>query len=307
MRPRSILLLVALAVGLTVLVVVQWRRHASPGSHEPIVLPPAAVVTSAAATAAVADASSTGAVAATVVDLAPLNELRTLIREDKLGEARQKAMDLLSATSNSAAAAQIEELLGGVHVKLVMAPYAMPEKVDYVVAKGDSVAKIAQKYGTTVDLVMKANNLAKPNLIKVGDRYRVFTGKFSITVNKTRNELLLQMNGAFFKRYRVGTGKFGRTPAGAYVISERIVDPPWWRSDGRQIPYGDKENILGTRWMALKATGTTADARGYGIHGTWDESTIGKSESAGCVRLKNQDVEELFALVPVGTTVAIEE
>jgi lipoprotein-anchoring transpeptidase ErfK/SrfK len=47
--------------------------------------------------------------------------------------------------------------------------------------------------------------------------------------------------------------------------------------------------------------------KGYGIHGTWDKDSIGKAESAGCIRLRNEDVEELFLLVPVGTPVRIEE
>jgi lipoprotein-anchoring transpeptidase ErfK/SrfK len=59
--------------------------------------------------------------------------------------------------------------------------------------------------------------------------------------------------------------------------------------------------------MTLRATGSTPDVRGYGIHGTWDESTIGKSESAGCIRMKNRDVEELYVLLPPGTPVTIGE
>jgi lipoprotein-anchoring transpeptidase ErfK/SrfK len=47
--------------------------------------------------------------------------------------------------------------------------------------------------------------------------------------------------------------------------------------------------------------------RGYGIHGTWEPGTIGKQASAGCVRLGNADVEELFIIIPVGTPVTIVE
>jgi len=73
------------------------------------------------------------------------------------------------------------------------------------------------------------------------------------------------------------------------------------------IPYGDKENVLGTRWISLTATGQTPKVRGYGIHGTWEPDTVGKQASAGCVRLLNPDVEELFLIVPMGTPVTIVE
>jgi len=47
--------------------------------------------------------------------------------------------------------------------------------------------------------------------------------------------------------------------------------------------------------------------RGYGIHGTWEPETIGKAASAGCIRLLNSEIEELFNLVPLGTEVTIAE
>ena len=57
--------------------------------------------------------------------------------------------------------------------------------------------------------------------------------------------------------------------------------------------------------MSIKATGKTPPVKSLGIHGTWDDDSIGKRESAGCVRMHNKDVEEVFALVPVGTPVQI--
>ena len=42
-------------------------------------------------------------------------------------------------------------------------------------------------------------------------------------------------------------------------------------------------------------------AKGYGIHGTNVPSSIGKAASHGCVRMRRQDLEELFEMVMVGT------
>ena len=115
---------------------------------------------------------------------------------------------------------------------------------------------------------------------------------------------MLFLNGKFFKRYAVGTGQYGKTPVGDFIISDKIINPPWWRPDGKLIPFGDTNNVLGTRWMALSTPDGTGP-RGYGIHGTWQPDTIGKQASAGCIRLLNSEVEELFMLVPVGTPVNI--
>ncbi|MNW66472.1 putative L,D-transpeptidase YkuD [compost metagenome] len=43
----------------------------------------------------------------------------------------------------------------------------------------------------------------------------------------------------------------------------------------------------------------------YAIHGTNEPDSIGKDESLGCIRMKREDVEELFAMVPMGTKVQI--
>jgi lipoprotein-anchoring transpeptidase ErfK/SrfK len=66
-------------------------------------------------------------------------------------------------------------------------------------------------------------------------------------------------------------------------------------------PYGTNQRkykgVLGTHRLLL--------GDGYGIHGTDDPSSIGRSVSHGCVRLRNEDIEHLYRIVPVGTPVFI--
>ena len=166
----------------------------------------------------------------------------------------------------------------------------------YTVESGDSLDKIAKEFNTTVTLLQESNNI-KGNLIRVGDSLKVITGKFSMVVDKSQNMLILKLNDQFFKLYHVGTGRNNNTPIGEYKITTKIKDPPWY-TKGKVIPYGDPENLLGTRWMGI-------DRKGYGIHGTWEPESIGKQESAGCIRLLNEEVEELYKIVPSGTPVVI--
>ena len=128
--------------------------------------------------------------------------------------------------------------------------------------------------------------------------YRILKGQFSIEVSKETNEMVVRLNDRFFKRYLVGTGKFQKTPEGQFKITDKIAQPTWWREDGKAVPYGDPENVLGTHWMSI-------NVKGYGIHGTWEPETIGKQESAGCIRMLNDEVEELYTFVPIGTPVTI--
>ena len=66
------------------------------------------------------------------------------------------------------------------------------------------------------------------------------------------------------------------------------------------IESGSPENSLGTRWLGF-------DKKGYGIHGTVEPETIGQQVSQGCVRMLNEDVEELYDLLPRGTRVTVQD
>ena len=49
------------------------------------------------------------------------------------------------------------------------------------------------------------------------------------------------------------------------------------------------------------------DLKGYGIHGTVDSSTLGQQVSKGCVRMRNDELIELYDIVPLGTEVTVTE
>jgi hypothetical protein len=75
------------------------------------------------------------------------------------------------------------------------------------------------------------------------------------------------------------------------VVNGNIVVPPFGVNQRRY------KGVLGTRRLVL--------GDGYGIHGTNNPSSIGRSVSHGCVRMRNEDIEKLFEMVPIGTPVFI--
>ena len=312
-RPWIILLIIVLAISF-----LGWRIMRNFKSVPDKKPAPAAAApeTNAVAPVAVApvsnaapDSASSSSVARVSGSVPPamLEEEAALEKAGQLVEAREKCLQILDQYPGAAGLAAVEEKAGALGIELVMKPHPMPEKTDYVVAGGDTLDKIAKKFACTKELIVTNNLVAKPALIKKGDHYRVLTGVFKVRVNKTRNELLVTLNNRFFKRYPIGTGKFGKTPVGVFVIGERIAQPVWWKPDGKAVPFGHPDNILGTYWLALRAVGKTPPVSGYGIHGTWDDSSVGKAESLGCIRLHNADVEQLYVMLPVGTEVVIEE
>lgn len=87
------------------------------------------------------------------------------------------------------------------------------------------------------------------------------------------------------KKYVVATGKPGTpTPLGTF----KVVEKGRWGGG------------FGSRWIGLNVPWGK-----YGIHGTNKPGSIGYNASAGCIRMRNSDVEELYSLVKYNTTVCI--
>ena len=100
-------------------------------------------------------------------------------------------------------------------------------------------------------------------------------------------------NGEVVKRYSNGTTvSLGAGVEGKEIVANgNIVVPPYGTTARRYL------GVMGTRRLEL--------GDGYGIHGTDHPETIGQSVSHGCVRMRNEDIERLYPMVPVGTPVYI--
>jgi lipoprotein-anchoring transpeptidase ErfK/SrfK len=294
---------VLIAIG--VLGVLRWVRRGDAPATEKEAAPEPAAVRASPPRFTPAPATNAAAMPPAPDDVYRLvSEANALAATGRLVEARSLYLEALKARPDGQVASGIESRIGSVNVALVVSPREMPEKTRYVIQSGDALQKIARTFNVTVDLLQAAHGITNPSRLRVGTTLWILTGKFAIRVELSRNVLVLSLNGDFFKRYAVGTGKGGKTPTGRFTIFEKAVNPTWW-PQGREVPFGHPDNILGTRWMGIKPTGDTPPVRGYGIHGTWDDGSIGKSESAGCIRMHNSDVEELYMLVPTGTSVEI--
>lgn len=88
-------------------------------------------------------------------------------------------------------------------------------------------------------------------------------------------------------------GKIWHFPPGTEIIFDGKVFVPPAKYPQRRVP-----EILGTHKLDL--------GNGYLIHGTNEEDSIGEAVSHGCVRMYNEDVAKLYALVPLGTPVIIQ-
>jgi len=163
---------------------------------------------------------------------------------------------------------------------------------------------VFRKWGatTTAHFIAEVNGLGSPTRMRAGELIKVPLGSPSIVVVKRAYRLYLLLDGAYVRDYPIGLGREGSTPEAVFEIVTKVENPDWFAPNGRRVPFGDPANILGTRWMGFK---NTAEHASFGIHGTSEPDSIGKDESAGCIRMLRADVEELFRWVPRGTQVEI--
>lgn len=128
----------------------------------------------------------------------------------------------------------------------------------------------------------------------------------TIIIYTRRKYLYLIMGNDRAKRYGVGVGRWGFKWSGSEKITRKAEWPDWippaeMREREPDLPArmaGGPNNPLGARALYL---GNTL----YRIHGTAQPWTIGTAVSSGCIRLRNEDVEDLYKRVKVGTKVIV--
>ena len=120
-------------------------------------------------------------------------------------------------------------------------------------------------------------------------------------MNKKTNKLAFFKDGEWTKTFSVATGKTkSLTPEGSFTIANKIKNRPYYKE---KIAGGDPHNPLGDRWLGLDVNGTKGTT--YAIHGNNNAKSIGKYVSAGCIRMKNEEIHWLFQQVSVHTAVII--
>ena len=136
--------------------------------------------------------------------------------------------------------------------------------------------------------------------------YTGHEGAGTIVVDTPNKFLFLVQGGGRAMRYGIGVGKPGFTWAGVKTITAKKEWPSWTppkemlqrRPDLPRFMEGGPDNPLGARAMYL---GTTL----YRIHGSNEPWTIGTNVSSGCIRMRNEDVIDLYGRVNVGAKVVV--
>ena len=170
--------------------------------------------------------------------------------------------------------------------------FAEPHFVDY----GETLGSIAKKYDVPWQYLARLNRV-DPDDLQAGQQLKVVRGPFGAVVDLDDFCLTVHAHGWYVHCYPIGIGAENGTPTGEFRIEEKLENPTWYNPDGGVVDADDPENPLGEFWLGL--------GNHIGIHGTIDPDSIGKAVSRGCIHLDDQNIEEVFALLTVGSRVQI--
>ena len=132
----------------------------------------------------------------------------------------------------------------------------------------------------------------------------------TLVVDTNRRELYLILGDGQAIAYGIGVGREGFAWKGSAQVGRKAAWPGWTpppemlrrRPDLPRHMEGGIDNPLGARALYLYRGGKDTLFR---IHGTNEPWTIGQAVSSGCIRMMNNDVEDLFTRVPVGARVVV--
>ncbi len=154
----------------------------------------------------------------------------------------------------------------------------------------------AQYYGRPID----------PAFLPAVVAYSTGEAKGTIVIDTEARYLYLVLGDGKAMRYGVGVGRPGFEWAGTHRITRKAEWPDWVPPDEmrQRVPNlpvemkGGPANPLGARALYL---GSTL----YRIHGSNEPWTIGHAVSSGCIRMRNEDITDLYGRVGVGTRVIV--
>lgn len=163
-----------------------------------------------------------------------------------------------------------------------------PHMLEVFANKGQAAgaAKPANGGNTNESSSQPSSNKSGLNTNDIGASDQPLTEPLAIIVDRQNYHLAVVSEQMIVRSFPVGLGG-DKTPEGNFVISEKVRNP-----------NGKSNGDFGSRGMTLSDTL-------YAIHGTNEPDSIHKDESLGCIRMRKEDVEELFAMIPLETKVTI--
>jgi hypothetical protein len=191
---------------------------------------------------------------------------------------------------------EVEQLLDQLAGTVIYSRQSLLEP-PYTVQPDDTLDTIADRCGVPALLLARINGIDLQQL-QPGQSIKVLRGPFTAVVSLDRHEITLKLQGGYYAgRFPIGVGVDCPRLEGTYTVLEKTPRPTYHGPNGINYSADDGRNPLGKFWIGLTDH--------VGLHGTIDETSVGRDDGRGAICLKDRDINDLFGILSVGSQVVI--
>jgi lipoprotein-anchoring transpeptidase ErfK/SrfK len=189
---------------------------------------------------------------------------------------------------------EIERLLDQLAGTIVYSTQHFIEE-PYSVGPNETLEQIAARYNVPAKLLAKINGLVPSQNPRPGSQLKVVRGPFSAEIDLNKHELTLRLpDGGYAGRFPIGVGRDIPQVEKSYRVNDKVEAPvarPVSPAATYPAPFAKQ------KWIGL-------DDR-LGIHAASNPADVGRSGGQGGISLKPRDVDDLYDILSVGSTVVI--
>lgn len=234
------------------------------------------------------------------------------IKDGKINEGREMLYKMLQQFPDSETCAEAKRIIGEINLDELFSLDHKVGKKDYIVQPGDSLALIAQKQGTNMDMIVRLNGLMSTTL-QPGDHLTLIPLDFSIVVDISSKTVSLRRKIGekeyFFKEYQALDI---RLPPAMKVPAEMEIKGKSAIADGKSVLSTDPRYIDADKWLPGSRTGVvlrtlppvakpTASASAAATAAPKPDLAEPAPAQESGVFLEHSDLEELFTLARNGS------
>lgn len=232
-----------------------------------------------------------------------------LIRQGQIDNGRDALYKLLQQFPESPTCAEAKRIIGEINMDAVFSPNQMVGKKDYIVQPGDSLLLIATKNNTTIDMIVRMNNLVSTTL-HPGDHLLVTPLDFDVVVDVSARTVTLLRKDRFFKQYDAFRVEL---PSGLRVPVEMEIGGKSALIDGKPVLATDARYAQAEKWLPGTKPGVLFRAipvaRAVPVDAPAPKdagAAAGEDDAAtGGILLAPEDLEEIFAILRKGSKLSI--
>jgi LysM repeat protein len=213
-----------------------------------------------------------------------LSEAQQLLAKGDSDQAKQLLISLFQNFPASAKAAEAKKTVGDLNIRQFFSD-ANPSKTNYVVARGDSIARISGKTKAAPELIFKANGL-ESLMLHPGQILIIPSGQFALQIGLANKDLTLLNHGTFFKWYKPVDYHL---PANVTPGQYKVIGKDAW-SAGAPVAFGGKNYLGSSRWIVLNTGNIT-------IYSETNPASPNVQKPKSGIEISADEMEVLYSLV----------